>query len=264
MSLVLRENEWALAAIEKKELGKSPYETFRRVARYYLDSGMSKSSSRKAVEDFLLSCVPSASVVKWSRTIDAAMSYASKHPAVEITSVSVSESELKTIDAIQSGRQSQRLAFTLLCLAKYWHIRNGCEGDSYWVNNSDSEIMQMANIKTTIRRQCKLYHDLCEAGLISFSHKIDCNNVKVNFVVDATAKLVIDNFTNLGNQYLMYAGEPYFKCAECGVVTKFDPHVSGRKQKYCSECAAKVVNAQKRAYAIKTRDADFVEKNRIV
>ena len=42
MSIVLKENDWAEKMIQSKSLGKKPSETLRRVARYYIDSGMRK------------------------------------------------------------------------------------------------------------------------------------------------------------------------------------------------------------------------------
>lgn len=254
MSYTLDETKLAMKSIESPSLGKSPYDTLRRIARYYIDDGQPRDSVRKSVEEYVLKCDKDASLVKWDKTISAAIQYASKHEAVNISSIPITTSELDAIDSLTTGSQSQRLAFTLLCLAKYWNKRNGVE--SFWVNSKDSDIMQMANIKTSIRRQSKLYHDLREHGMISFSHKIDCNHVRVDFAdTNSAVKLEIKDMRSLGNQYLMYTGQPYFVCAECGIVEKQQQriHESGRKHKYCVECAAKVAASQKLAYARKMR-----------
>lgn len=252
MTLVLRETDWAKQMIERQTLGSSPYETLRRIARYYIDLGKTKTETKKSIEKYVESCMKNSSILKWSKTIDAAVSYAAKHPAVNVECINITADELKTIEFITLGRQAQRLAFTLLCLSKYWNICTGT--NEFWVNSADSEIMQMANIKTSIKRQCKLYHDLREAGLISFSHRVDCNNIRVNFANDdSDTAMEITDLRNLGNQYLMQIGEPYFSCAECGVVSKLVNPQAGRKQKYCYECAAKVAAAQKLEYTHKSR-----------
>lgn len=244
MSFTLNETRWAKDAVENKCLGKSPYETLRRVARYYIDEGYQRDEVRTKIERYILECDSTASIVKWAKTIESAVQFALKHEAVNIEYIPVTESELNKINSLSTGRQSQRLAFALLCLSKYWNIC--CGGSSYWVNSKDSEIMQMANIKTSVRRQCKLYHDLMEAGIISFSYKVDCNHVRVNFAnEDSPIILRIDDFRSLGNQYLMYAGENYFRCAECGIVEKYANPSTGRKQKYCATCAATVKARQK-------------------
>lgn len=239
MSIVLNETEWAKNAIETHQLGKAPYETIRRVARYYMDSGMQKSQIVSAIEEFVLSCDSNASLTKMDGMIRSAITSAVKHEAVDIGVIRVTDAEMSAIKSITTGRQAERLAFVLLCLSKYWNAYNG--SDTYWVNSKDSEIMQMANIKTSIKRQCKLYKDLKDAGLISFSWKVDCTNVKVNFANDDSDTILsIDDLRNLGNQYLMYVGEPYFVCAECGLVTKKNGASTGRKQKYCVDCAMSV------------------------
>ena len=239
--------------ISDMSLGQKPFETLRRVARYYIDSGISKNELRNEMDMFLLRCDPSASIPKWNDTIDLAISKASKHRAININSVDITYSELKTINAL-NGRQIKRLAFTLLCLAKYWDSVSGTE--SHWVNSKDSDIMRMANINTSIKRQSQMYHTLSELGLIQFSKKIDNTNIKVCFISNASCDndiaIKISDFRNIGYQYLKYYGEPYFECSNCGIVTKYkDPSNarSTRQQKYCTSCAVKI-NTQQRVNSV--------------
>lgn len=261
MSYALNETKLAISSIESPSLGKSPYDTLRRVARYYIDEGQSRDSVRKSVEEYITLCDKSASIVKWDKTINAAIQYASRHEALNIGSIPITESELTTINSAV-GSQSQRLAFTLLCLSKYWNKRNGVE--SFWVNSKDSDIMQMANIKTSIRRQSKLYHDLREAGMISFSHKIDCNHVRVEFADNnSNTAMEITDLRNLGNQYLMHIGQPYFKCAECGIVSKMSSISRGRHRKYCVDCAYKVQKRRSAEWA-KNKNRSVKQCNRFV
>ena len=63
MSYVLNETQWAKYAIEDKDLGRNPYETLRRVARYYIDTGVSRGKVRENIESFLKSCDKTLSVV---------------------------------------------------------------------------------------------------------------------------------------------------------------------------------------------------------
>ena len=237
MTIVLNEHEWAEEMITNRTLGKKPFETLCRVARYYLDSGLSKRDVRKMLDTFLIQCDPTASLPKWSESLDKALSMACKYPAVAIDSIDISKAEIKTIDAI-SGKQQRRLAFTLLCLAKYWNAVNPkCDS---WVNNKDSDIMRLANINTSIKRQSLMYANLADAGLISFSRKVDNTNVRVCFIEGGETAIKITDFRNLGYQYMMYHGEPYFVCKNCGITTRYSDPVKGRKKKYCRECAAQI------------------------
>lgn len=235
--IVLNENDWAAEMIQARSLGKKPYETLCRVAKYYADKMCrSKREVRKMMDEFLLSCDPTASLPKWSDTIDHAVTRAFKYDAIEMDKIDITVPEIEIIKSL-SGRQLQRLAITLLCLSKYWDYVNP-HGD-HWVNTKDSEIMRMANINTSIKRQCGLYHQLNELGLIQFSKKVNNTNVRVLFQTDGDVALSITDMRNIGNQYLMYNGEPYYTCENCGITVKRKNN-SGRHPKYCPECANKV------------------------
>jgi hypothetical protein len=238
-SIVLNEHEWAKEQIDNNSLGVKPFETFCRVARYYLDEGDTKREVRKKLDKFLLLCDPAASLPKWSNTLDNALTRATKSKAVDIDYIVITKPEMNLIDGLK-GRQIQRLAFTLLCLAKYWDIVNSY-GD-HWVNNKDSDIMRMANINTSIKRQSMMYHTLNELGLIKFTKNIDNTNVRVQFITDGDECLRVSDYRNLGYQYLMYHGEPYYVCQNCGITVKEKnkAKTSGRKPKYCSECAIEI------------------------
>jgi len=237
MTIVLNERDWAEEMIANRSLGKKPIETMRRVARYYIDNGMSKKEVRRMLDSFLVQCDQTASIPKWTDSLDSALAWAMKYEAIEIESVNITKAEMAKIDSL-GGKQVRRLAFTLLCLAKYWNAVSG-KSDG-WINNKDSDIMRMANINTSIKRQSLMYYNLREAGLIQFSKKVDNTNVRVCFIEDGEVVMRITDFRNLGYQYLMYHGEPYFVCANCGITAKIEHPERGRRQKYCKECAAQV------------------------
>jgi len=242
MTIVLDENEWAKDMIDQRSLGKKPFETLSRVAKYYMDKNYGKKEVRKLMETFLLQCDPFISIPKWDNMIDYAITRASKYNAIRIEYITITKPEIEKINAL-AGRQTQRLAFTLLCLAKYWDIVNP-QGD-HWVNNKDSDIMKMANISTSIKRQSQMYHDLNAAGLIRFSKKVDNTNVRVCFIKDGETAIRVHDFRNLGYQYLKYRGEPFFECQNCGIVTKYNNPVKGAKQRYCKECAMEIALQQR-------------------
>lgn len=254
MSIVLNEHYYAEQAIQNRSIGKKPSETLRRVARYYIDtcSGVSRNDIHKKLELFLLQCDPCISIPKWSDIIDYTTEWAFKHDAIIINSIIITKPEMYVIDRLPS-MQLRRLAFTLLCLSKYWNIANK-QNDS-WVNTKDNEIMAFANINTSIRRQCAMYASLKNLGLIQTSKKIDNTNVKVCFETNGDTAMVITDLRNLGYQYLKYCGEPYFECENCGIVTKMQEPRRGRKQKYCRECATEIRTKQNVNAVMRKRDA---------
>lgn len=242
MSIVLNENDWALDKLNERSLGKKPSETLRRVARYYMDNGCTQKEARKQLDIFLLMCEPASSLPKWADALDYAVSKAAKFEAIHIDDIAVTDKEMAIIDSLD-GKQIRRLAFTLLCLAKYWNTVNpAIDG---WVSNKDNEIMSMANINTSLKRQSIMYKTLRDAGLIQFSRKVDNTSVRVCFITDGTPVIHISDFRNLGYQYLMYHGEPYYQCANCGLTTKLQHPSNTGGSKYCPECAVRIHAKQK-------------------
>ena len=106
-----------------------------------------------------------------------------------------------------------------------------------------------------------MYWTLREADMIQFSKKVDNTNVRVCFKEDGEVVLRITDFRNLGYQYLMYHGEPYFECENCGLVVKINEPKKGRKQKYCNSCAAEVKMRQNVNYAMRRRERARKMKN---
>lgn len=240
MSIVLNEYEWAERMIAEHSLGNKPTETLVRVAKYYYENKYPKREIRGMLDDFMLQCDSRTELSKWSGTLDRIVKNVNKFPLAKIDGVEITEPELKTIEVL-NGKQLKRLAFTLLCIAKYWDIVS--PNNDHWVNNTDKEIMQMANIGTSIKRQSLMFSTLKEAGLIKFAKKIDNLNVQVIFTHEGERAMYIQDYRNLGYRYLMYCGEDYFECANCGLVTKVQ-HTSGRPQKYCPSCAVEVKTRQ--------------------
>lgn len=259
MQIVLNETSWAAEHIATRTIDDDAYSTFRRVGRYYLDKGYDKKVAREKLDSFLLSCNPNASPVLWEACMDNAFKHAVRQPPVDIGEIVVSDVELTKIRSLK-GKQVQRLAFTLLCLAKFWNEYSPTN-DS-WVRTPDNEIMKLANIKTSVKRQCAMFRDLRDCGMLDFSKRVDNTNVRVNFVDPGEcSKITVDDFRNLGYQYLMYIGEPYFKCTRCGLTVRLDNPNKGRRQKYCHDCAIKAkteqdVNAAMRRHSQNYRKND--------
>ena len=181
MSIVLNEYEWAERAIANHDLGKKPVETLNRVARYYVENQYSKKELRKLLDDFMMQCDPQVSLVHWSNTLDKVAKNAGKYNLIILDEIVVNEEELKHIEMLD-GKQVRRLAFTLLCTAKYWDAVS--PNNNHWVNTSDKDIMKMANINTSIKRQSLMFSNLRDMGFIRFSKKIDNLNVHVSFIQD--------------------------------------------------------------------------------
>ena len=232
----MNEYKWAENAIKEKKFIDKPYESLIRIARYYTYNGFNKREVRDYLEKFILSCDNSISMASWDDKLDSIIKYADKRKLHIIDKIDISETEISEIKNLE-GRQLQRLAFTLLCVAKYSNMvyeKNEC-----WVNVPDKEIMKMANISTSIKRQSLLYSKLRDLGLIRFSNKIDNLSVQILFADNNKSVIEIKDFRNIGYQYMNYIDGGYFICASCGITCKENKQ-SSKKQKYCPDCAVKI------------------------
>jgi len=234
MSIVLDEAVYAENAIRDCVLGDKPVETLGRVARYYKSQEYSRAEISRLLEEFMIKCDPTTNIVKWQEMIDQQVRAADKYPLIKIHDIPITQKELDVCDGL-SGKQMKRLMFTLICLAKYANAVN--EKNNGWVNRQDREIFKLANVVTSVKRQSLMLNDLREVGLVRFSRKVDNVNINVRCIDDdGDAVLHIDDFRNLGYQYLRYCGEPYFECASCGLVVRR----TNNSQRYCSDCGIEV------------------------
>ena len=231
--IILNERSWVSDVLNKRELGSKPSETLFRIAKVDLANGYTKTNTIEHLENFILMCDPTVSIPKWSKTIGYIVNGAKKSPVVELDGVTITEPEMKVVDSLPS-RQIKRLAFTLLCLAKYHDAASS--NDGHWANCDDSEVAKLANIRSSASHRCLMYNTLYKLGLIDFPKKVDNTNIKVLFVSDGEPVLKVSDFRSLGNQYLMYHGEPFLECRSCGIITKR----IGNNQKYCPNCAPKI------------------------
>ena len=216
-------------------MGKSPSETLRRIARYYLDQGYKSRQIPGLLDAFILRCDPYANMTKWQPTVEWCAKFAEKRPLSVIRAIPITMGELERIKALP-GIRHQRVMFALLCLAKYGNAVN--EKNNGWVNQAAKDVFALADTKVTGRVQALLLNELKEAGYIGFSSIIDNTNVRVMICDDNEEDVIarIDDFRSLGNQYMMLTGPGYMHCAVCGLTVKRQAF----RQKYCKSCAAMV------------------------
>ena len=140
--------------------------------------------------------------------------------------------ELKTIAEI-NNKVLERLAFTLLCLAKFSNFRN--PDNCGWISYGNGEIYKMACINTTAFEKDLKLNQLRELGLIEFAKKVSNLNIRVLFLnnKEGEEKLFISDFRKLGYEWKVYNGEKYIRCAGCGILVK---NTNG-KRRYCKDCA---------------------------
>lgn len=196
---------------------------------------------KKSLKDLASRLTPKGNL-KYKELIDKIASGDNKKvPINEIEYISITESEIKVIDNLKTSSE-KRVAFTLLCLAKY---RNEyIENNSGWETFSFSDIFSMANCNLNSSDRARVINSLVTKELIKPSKKITNCNYQVLFIdEDENAEIVmkITDFRDLGNTVLFYFGDDFDRCEICGRLIKYKPKTKHRK--YCFECKDKFAYA---------------------
>ena len=228
----------------------NPIHNVYLLSRYYYAQGMRQKEVLEKIEDYLRQ-FPFLVLPKWQRTVDKIVAKAKGKGLIEIEYVGITEKELAEIAKLRK-ESLKKLAFTLLCIAKYFNTIRP-ENNS-WVNTPDKDVFRMADIRTLdCKRQQQLIRELYLLGLIGYSKVVDNVNLQVLFVDTETEPILrIYQFDDLGYQYLEYVGDPSIvHCKCCGKLIK---KTSCRKD-YCDECAVEARKSSNRKASQKRRDA---------
>ena len=230
----------------------NPIHNVYLLSRYYYAQGMKQKEVSEKVEDYLRQ-FPFLVLPKWQRTVDKIIAKAKGKGLIEIEYVGITEKELAEIAHLRK-ESLKKLAFTLLCIAKYFNtIRPENNG---WVNTPDKDIFRMADIKTLdCKRQQKLIRELHLLGLVGYSKVVDNVNLQVLFVdADTDPALRICQFDDLGYQYLEYVGDPSIvHCKCCGRLIKN----KSKRMDYCPDCARDARRASTQKAVQKHRNFDM-------
>lgn len=163
-------------------------------------------------------------------------------PLLQIKGVSVTGAEMETIGKIHD-KQKERLAFTMLCIAKMNNARklanNGWLNINQNANFTTADLFQAARIKSKPKERDLLIADLASLGLVELPKKVNNNNIRVTFIDEAGEQaLFVSDFRELGYIYQQYRGANIPRCAGCGVLFPNYNRNDGKSQ-YCSRCAKK-------------------------
>ena len=144
----------------------------------------------------------------------------------------------------------------MLCYAKLYNKIS--DKNNGWVNTDIKELFRVARVSVKYRNDKFLYlNDLETAGLISFSNKNDNLNLRVTFIDDDSETILrVDDFRELGYEYLNHIGDGKFiRCKCCKMLVKKKSN-NDRSTKYCNNCAKEVQNKQKYEWDKKNRKSE--------
>lgn len=142
----------------------------------------------------------------------------------------ITKFEMETVNSLEF-KPLRKLMFTLLVLAKHFNTKN--ENNNSWTNLQTRQIFKIADIKTSIKKQDLMLHELYNSGFIEFPKNATNLNIRVKIIMEGETICTVDNLDTIGLCYLQFCGENIKKCHSCGKLFR----VSANYQKYCKECS---------------------------
>ena len=234
MPVVLNEKKHAECIIEKGEVGNKPTSTLFLLAKYYRQKeNLNKEQTFNKLNEFMETNYKNYNSATWEDIIEDISKKANKYPLREIDYIEITQSEIDIIRNVCNIKY-EKLLFTILCYAKLYNKIS--DKNNGWVNTDIKELFRVARVTVRYRNDKFLYlNDLETAGLISFSNKNDNLNLRVTFIDDnSEAVLKVDDFRELGYEYLNYIGDGKFiRCECCKRLVK----KSSKNMKYCNKCS---------------------------
>lgn len=233
--IILDEKKYVEKCLKNGLMDLKPYYVLCLLAKYYYHHlGYRKKKITSLLLDYLSKYYPryEFNEFSWKESIDKIARNVGKHKLYEISGVKITKAEMETIQNIHN-KVLERLAFTMLCLAKLNNIRN--PKNNGWVNTGSKEIFKLARISCKVVEKEIKIGKLRKMGLLEFPKRFGNLNRRVAFINDDDdEELFISDFRELGYEYLLYKGGNFIRCAECGILTRGN---KGGNKKYCKDCA---------------------------
>lgn len=173
-----------------------------------------------------------------------------KYPLYEINQITVTKSEMARIKSLSStavkNPRLHKLAFALLCLAKYAALQGGKDG---WVNAKWADIFAAANLRGIgTERKKIIISALITNNYIYVPLLSDKSCYKLlapQDEPDSTPEVIVDNVNESGMIFEEFEGKRFVKCQRCGCRV---PVTNGRA-KLCKPCGVIVDRDKARARA---------------
>ena len=232
--IILNEKEYAIECLETGHVDSKPFYTLSIIAKYYYHClHYKKSKIITLLTDFLSKNYAGYHdrPLEWQSTIEELVNKTDSYNLLEISGVSISNSEMQTILDLHN----KNLELVILCLAKLENLKK--PNNNGWVNIDTKEVFEYARVSCKAIERENYICKLRIKGLLQLPKRNDNMSVRVTFIEDKIDKnnevLFVSDFKELGYEYLKYKGDNVIKCAKCGALIRGNK--SGTNQ-YCKKC----------------------------
>lgn len=242
MQTILNETTYAEKILKNGDIGKKPSSTLFLLAKYFRHKkGFDAQQTETALDSFMEKNYPGYTAVLWEQTIHRLTKKSGDSHLREIDFIAITAQELECIRLLKNPKY-ERLVFVLLCHAKLYDAVSGT--NNAWANVRIPDLFRLARVSVRHRDDKFLYLNdietnpvLGEEALISFSHKNDNLNIRVNFIsTKDTPVLKISDLREPGYEYMNFRKEGNFiRCSKCRRLVRIK-NKHDFSTKYCSLC----------------------------
>lgn len=227
--IILNETKVAEEILSAEKLSKNVSSDVALLARYFVQKkGMTKKPAIAALDSFLRKAQSDYNRVKSIDFIEKVVGNGKKRPLLELEGITITKGEMDYIQSLD-GVRKQRVAFVMLCYAKFSNLKTGNNGN--WSNAGVDELFKEARVPVTNSTKLQILREMTCAGVFSMSKRVDASSMKVHFVDDESeVVLFITDTRELAYEYMRYCGENIVECKECGRLIK------GNKQNTKTSC----------------------------
>lgn len=233
----------------------NPTNTIRKLARYnfyVLKYGQTKNYN--AIVEYMSRNYKDFSEFAYQKDILGCIRDVEKTPWKNIDVINVTKSEMDIILTLDDIRK-QKIAFVLLCTAKYRDAYN--ENNGHKTDISVTDLYKMARVVLPQKERTVFLHFLIQEQLVEKHTFAGVKNKKVlfvseNFDDEVVLSLREVDFLELAYIYMDYISDHagYSYCEKCRRMIK---NSKTKPKKYCESCAKEVLTEQKRLWAEKNR-----------
>lgn len=248
--IIMNELEYISKLKEKGNLGENIGYAVGLLAKYYRQQGDDIDVIKQKLEADLRKYEPKINNKLRDMYIANALSHIDNRNLNIVNEIIITKSEMNSVMNITTGGEGirvtslQRLAFTLLCFAKFELAKGKSEP---WVNYDLKYIFKAAKLTGFTKQKNNLcLHELYTKGLIDLNNRVDSLSIKVTFVDKSNNDIAlrVGDINYAGDYFWQYMGGKYIECQNCGkLVPKSNGRSNGRL-KYCPDCAI-MINREK-------------------
>lgn len=239
----------------EQRLDKKPSRDLLFLARYLgQEREMTQDEIYLTLTELMRTHYPEFNLNAWHGILEDFSKRSMERRLVCIPNIPVTEHELSRIRLLK-GRPLQRLAFTLLCLARYRLLI--LKSNNGWIQYPYKDIFRLANITATIQEQCSMIKELISLHYLRMNNIVDNLSLQILYLDTLGAspvRLKITEFSNLGYEYMLYCGEPYIRCQRCNCLSKKTSY----NNLYCKNCRPDIEKERSRLSMQKKRKKHIV------